>query len=63
MHLSGINPRTYFQGRLLPEPRKDEGHGHGEADKEGGHDDLAQEALPVPLAVVEPLDLQGGYVL
>ena len=38
----------------------DQGHGHSEAHKGSGEDDLAEEALHVPLGVVEPLDVKGA---
>ena len=60
--LGWVNPWTHLQGWFLLEARQNEGHAHGEADKGSGHDDLAQDSLLVPLAVVEPLDLEGGHV-
>ena len=61
--LGWVNPWTHLQGWFLLEARQNEGHAHGEADKGGWHDDLAKDPLLVPLAVVEPLDLQGGHML
>ena len=61
--LCWVNPGTHLQRWLLLETGQDEGHAHGEADEGRRHDDLAQDALLVPLAVVEPFDLQGGHML
>ena len=61
-HLGWVDPGIHLQGRFFLKSRENQGHAHGEADEGGGHDDLAQDSLLVPLAVVEPLDLQGGHV-
>ena len=61
--LGWVNPGTHLQSWFLLETGQDEGHAHGEADEGRRHDDLAQDALLVPLAVVEPFDLQGGHML
>ena len=61
-HLGWIYPGIHLQGRFFLKSRENKGHAHGEADEGGRHDDLAQDSLLVPLAVVEPLDLQGGHV-
>ena len=61
--LGWVNPWTHLQGWFLLEAWQNEGHAHGKADEGGWHDDLAQDPLLVPLAVVEPLDLQGGHML
>ena len=61
-HLCRVDPGIHLQGRFFLKSRENQGHAHGEADEGGGHDDLAQDSLLVPLAVVEPLDLEGGHV-
>ena len=61
-HLCRVDPGIHLQGRFFLKSRENKGHAHGEADEGSGHDNLAQDSLLVPFAVVEPLDLQGGHV-
>ena len=61
-HLCWVDPGIHLQGRFFLKSRQNKGHAHGEADEGSRHYDLAQDSLFVPLAVVEPLDLESSHV-